>query len=767
MSDNAPRPPDSPAPRLARFFPAAVALLLLLALLFRLWAAWQVRIPLDPDGAVVHRMTRAMAFDGARPLFFSGQAYLAPFEQALGALALRLAPALGFFAPPMATGLFSFAVFALALRLVFLADGRKTALIAGLLLLAGPLGSAVFQVAPRGGYMAIILLSLVSLWVASRLACLLRAPAPSPARVLSFSFLLGLVAGLGIWQSFLVLPALGAAGLGVLLALVRSRAPFKRWAAVATAGLAGTLLGGAPFWLYNATHALASFEFSQTALVLSPRGRVLAAWGNFVRLAGQKAAWAPWAAGVALVSCLAGAFLLFRSRATRSPRGNEVILAFAVALSLLLGVYLASGFVITRSPRYLLPAVPLLVLPLAALLSRVPAGWILALLLSAAQCTAAAKAFRATAGAAEGLRKSAAALEETARSLDADAIITAVAHLPQSLHFTQPIPLTGVRKSFEPSVRRAVELARNPLYDTRESAFGGFLAQSAAEARREGPFAGCARPTWNRAAEIPPDTFSGPAELTDDATTALVAPADGATERLEWTFPASPSLGFLWLDFAVATGKEVARVECRRGSRWETVASDTGLARWTWSGPRAYSETGGSVVVALDGQPAEAVRLSLTGDEWQLREVQFLSPAPPAPAGEDILRAEAEEDALWREVAGLTRSGTCFAGARWAANRVAEAGGDRTRIVGLHPLPWPGAERTGLLPAGGPLAVAAEGAHASAVRRFWEGKGLESETTAGGWTLFRGTAPANAFWNGTRLLFFAGTVDGSAPAPLE
>ncbi|MBQ7251446.1 MAG: hypothetical protein IJS32_02465 [Kiritimatiellae bacterium] len=758
------RAPQASAPRPHRgglFAPAAAALLLS-ATALRLWAAWAARVPLDPDCAVVHRMTRAIAFDGARPLFFWGQAYLAPFEQALGAILLRLGCPL-IFAPPLATALFSFAVFAVALRFFFLADGRRTALLGGLLLLAGPTDFALFQVAPRGGYIAILLLALLALLAGSRLACGIAAKAPA-SRLLPRAFLLGLLAGLGIWQSFLVLPYPAAAACGIALALLRARAPAKRWLGVLAAGLAGFLAGGAPFWAYNARHGFESFAFSQSALSLSCRVRGFLAWKHFVLLFAKDAPWAPWAAAAAAALAIAGTASLFRRRAARPPLARELLLESALAGAFWALAYLASGFVAAPTARYFLPAVPLLAFAAAALLSRIPFGRLFAVLLALAQIFSAASRFAQTADDGEKLLRHAAAFEETARAAGADAIYAPLPRFAIGLHLPENLPLVSARKAFDPALRRAAERARNPLYDAGEDAFGRFPARSGGEAERFGRLFGNARSAWATAEEIPPASFTGPPELSDGATTCLRAPEEGAPVACEWRFPDSPRIGFAVLSFAAANGRETVACERLRDGIWEPVVPRGGLPRWMWSGPRAYPETGNRALLALDGAPADGIRLSVAGDAWALQEVRFLGPARTMPPREEL----SGDDAVWRALGRESAGGLFFCGARWAANRVAEAGGDPRRIFGLDPAAWPEGRRTGDVPEGRPLAVAAEGADAAAVRRFWRDRGLERETPAGGnWTVFRGTAPAAAFWDGTRLLSREGTVDGSAPAPLE
>jgi hypothetical protein len=756
--------PPASAPRSHRgglFAPAAAALLLA-ALALRLLAAWAARVPLDPDCAVVHRMTRAIAFDGARPLFFWGQAYLAPFEQLLGAILLRIGcPIL--FAPPLATAVFSFAVFAIALRLFFLADGRKTALLGGLLLLAGPMDFALFQVAPRGGYIAILLLALLALPAGSRLACGIGTRAPA-SRLLLQAFLLGLLAGLGIWQSFLVLPYPAAAACGIALALFRARAPFKRWLGIFAAGLAGLLAGGAPFWAYNALHGFESFAFSQSALSLSFRVRGVLAWKHFVLLFAKDAAWAPWAAAGAAALAVVGTILLFRRRAARPPLARELLLEAALASAFWALAYLFSGFVATPTARYFLPVVPLLAFAVSAFLSRIPFGWLFAVLLAFAQIFSAAARFGRTADDGEKLLRRAAGFAETARAARADAIYAPLPRFAAVLHLPDDLPLVSARKAFDPTLRRNAERARNPLYDAGEDLFGRFLGQSCGEADRFGRFLGNARSAWATAEELPPGSFPGPAELSDGATTCLRATEDGSPVVCEWRFPDSPCIGFVVLSFAAANERETVALERLRGGKWEPVLPRGGLPHWMWSGPRAYPEKGDRAILALDGVPADGIRLSVEGDAWELREVRFLGPVGETPPREEL----SGDGAIWRALAGASANGVFVCGARWAANRVAEAGGEPARILGLDPAAWPEGRRTGNVPEGLPLAVAAEGPDAAAVRRFWRDRGLEEETPAGGnWTVFRGTAPAGAFWDGTRFLSREGTVDGSAPAPLE
>ncbi|MBI3457428.1 MAG: glycosyltransferase family 39 protein, partial [Candidatus Rokubacteria bacterium] len=201
---------------------------------------------LNVDEAIEGLAARRI-LDGEFPIFFYGQAHMG--TPGVFALALLL----GLHVPPaLAVKLLALVVYAGfawgLLSLSATAFDRVTARLAGLLLLLPAPYLFEWSHEGRTHYTLVLALGILLLLVAYRLAV----DGGPPRRWLA----LGLVGGLGLWTSFLFLfylgPALAVAATG---AGRRLRRP---WLALALLGFG---LGGAPFWLFNLAHRLASFDF--------------------------------------------------------------------------------------------------------------------------------------------------------------------------------------------------------------------------------------------------------------------------------------------------------------------------------------------------------------------------------------------------------------------------------------------------------------------------------------------------------------------------
>lgn len=354
-------------------------MLVLVALAARIFFAWQGQWSTVSDRGIVNLMALHMAEGRAFPVFYYGQSYMGSPEPALSALFVQLFGASGFtvaLGTAIPAALLVIPLYFLGRRL----GGPAAGALSAAFLALGPDAFLAYMSSPRGGYALTLLFNVLILLVAARLA-----PAAWQREPLSRRnwMALGLLGGLGWWIGPMVAPALGAAGL-VLLVALRGRIwhPGVRWAAAAFA------LGAAPWLIWNAQHHWRSMSMVQTV------GEVRAS--EALRLLGRRTweglGWgAPgWPAGVTLALLLAGLLAVVGAAAWQAVRQRNRAAGWALAavtLYLLLfgAAYSVSSFSRTGTLRYVLPALPALALLLGlggALLGRLHRGLLAVALLS-------------------------------------------------------------------------------------------------------------------------------------------------------------------------------------------------------------------------------------------------------------------------------------------------------------------------------------------------------------------------------------------------
>lgn len=359
----------------------AAAFVFLAAAALRVAGAWWYRTSQNPDYGVVVEMVRHMADGSEWPAFFWGQSYMGTLEPTASvALAWLLGPTP--FAVCLGTAFWGLLLLLAVRRWAADAGGPWAGVLAMATAAMGPPGYFQYMVSPRGGYALGLLLIVVILREGCRMAALAGTTRePSAWRWGR----LGLLAGLAFWNFWLVLPAVAAAGL-LLLGAFRQRLFRRRTLLPALVGFA---LGSAPFWVYNVTHAWASFAPTSSGSAgirgLPAVTRMLLA----VRIPKMLAL----GAGPALDRVIEGALALLVAtslvmawRAGRARRRSDTNVAaiasptrwmaraMALFTALFAVAYLFSSFGRMNTPRYLLPFVPLLAVFTGVVTTRLAAG---------------------------------------------------------------------------------------------------------------------------------------------------------------------------------------------------------------------------------------------------------------------------------------------------------------------------------------------------------------------------------------------------------
>ncbi|MGD9872870.1 MAG: hypothetical protein AB7T27_01245 [Kiritimatiellia bacterium] len=468
---------------------AALWLLLLAGLAFRVWGAWAFRHITDPDCGVVALMARHMAEGRAWPVFFYGQSYMGSLEPALSALCCRIFGISGF-AVCLGTAL------AAAGALVFTylwgrdAGGRTAGMAALALCIIGPPGFFLFQFAPRGGYMVAMMLGIYAMWHASLLSrrLILREKIPS-----WHFLLLGLGAGLGWWSNQLITSALVAAA--VVLAIGWRGRIFNRGVLL---GIAGFAAGSSPFWIWNALHSWDSFNMLSNLGAISPvrglRHLMSKSW-RFIGANGEPHALAVAAAVLTGAAVLLGIFAaLWRFRKTRQWRGSVFCAVVFIVVSCWL--FVRSSYAVMNTTRYLVPLFPALAVLSGVAVSALPrrgfyaAPAALTILLMLPQLPVVrqvALEMRESAAGAKQIQGLADFLETS----NIEAVYSHFRYYPYNFHLGERWPFTDMRGDRVPEITQRAELARRAAVfdnhgqiETFLRVCGGDASQGSAAGRR-------------------------------------------------------------------------------------------------------------------------------------------------------------------------------------------------------------------------------------------------------------------------------------------
>ncbi len=380
----------------------ALALAVLSAALLKIWILRLGLVSFNSDEAIVALMARHIN-QGARPLFFYGQAYLGSLDAWLIALAFRWFGQEVWVIRLVQGGLYLGTILTAAWlgRLAF--GSWVVGILAAWLLAIPAVNTTLYTTATLGGYgealllgNLILILTLVITGSAAR-----KAARSGSISVSGFWLLWGLLAGFGFWVFGLTLVYSIPAGITLIRSAVRSQG--RSAAAVLFLAGVGFLLGSAPWWMGAMQLGLGRLtaELGGSAIAGVEPGNLLSRIGthalSFLLLgttviSGLRPPWGvQWLAfPLGVVALVFG--LLVIGYTIRSLRRRDHPHRDGIKLLVLVAVTLIAGFILTPfgadpSGRYFLPlVVPLSLLGAAALVElwtdhRLRAGLLFGLLL--------------------------------------------------------------------------------------------------------------------------------------------------------------------------------------------------------------------------------------------------------------------------------------------------------------------------------------------------------------------------------------------------
>ena len=648
------------------YIPAAVifAGLLLIGAAVRLYGAWQLRHNLDPDSGIVALMAKHMTEGADFPVFYYGQAYMGSLEAMAGALFCFLFGTSGFMVS-LGTALLGWlgmlAVFAWARD----AHSPRAGLAAMALYAIGTPEFLHYQVSPRGGYTATILLSTLVLWLASRLITGGGSEAPGRdgpecskrgnlLHLCGWS-ILGLLAGLGWWTNQLVAAALVTATL-MAAALMRARL----LSAGSLAAAFGFLLGSLPFWAWNYMNNWGSFAFAgsfgQTPFLEGLNIFVFKRLATLLDLDRGHFAWR--AAGALFYAIAFVVFILHLRRAFRErcESGQWVYATTAlvfIAVSAML--FSTSHFARMNTARYLLPLAPAIAL-IGGVIAAETAGrkyYHIGILLPVAIMVfqAANLSWLRTRGECEAACQG--RIEECGALLQERGIEACYA--PYAYHswnfaLREAVCFCNLpEERYQPYTRRA-ELARKIAVFDNLGIIASFAAHYGGRARigSAGAITVCwdFHPPEEGLAGIDPAAI---ASIRDSSGNEILAAATdgnldtawnssaarGDDEWLEIEFKAPQVVRLIRMLFAGYPDSWQIAAE-PEGGAWKNLTGEVLASGYIWSGPRpywAFGQNGYRLECRVPPGKLRRLRIHRLQGGCGLAEMQLFSPAP-APAGE-------------------------------------------------------------------------------------------------------------------------------------
>ncbi len=331
-------------------WPLWVALLLAAAL--KTWLTLIEAVPFNSDEAVVATMARHI-LQGARPVFFYGQAYMGSLDAWLLAAAFKLLGEHVWVIRLVQSGLYLLFIISLWwLANLWFSKDRLVQIFVVLLAAIPPVLVTTYSTATLGGYGESLVLGNLILG----LGFLVVYGGREADWYLWLA--LGVVGGLAFWTLGIAGVYLLPVGLVGLLHFKWQRVPYYLLAA------GGWFLGALPWWLYNFSHQWAGIEalFGSYVIesVLLDRVISLVLFG-FPTLLGMRAPWSDGyfplpLTGLILFFHLAIGLYIYHNlrhkRTTGDPGGRTLIF---ILVAVFIAVFVFSRYGLDVSGRYMLP----------------------------------------------------------------------------------------------------------------------------------------------------------------------------------------------------------------------------------------------------------------------------------------------------------------------------------------------------------------------------------------------------------------------------
>jgi len=325
-------------------------------------------IPFNSDEAIVALMASHI-LQGARPVFFYGQAYMGSLDAYLVAGGFAILGENVLVVRLVQTILYAGFIVVMSLTVKDAFDSEQAGIITAFLLAIPSVNMTLYTTASLGGYGEALLIGSLQAWLAVRMVKKLQSNQIGRQRYWAVQgAILGGLTGLGLWANALSLVYAAPAGLAVFTALIKEK-HLKKNAALPIfliSYLAGFLAGSYPWWgfaLQNGfSHLIGELGGSAVAVERSPYGlRVLQHLINFVLLGipvilGIRPPWEiRWLAIPLAPFALALWVLSFVNFFKGHWRKNGMRwLLFAPVIVLMAG-FLFTSFGVDPSGRYFLP----------------------------------------------------------------------------------------------------------------------------------------------------------------------------------------------------------------------------------------------------------------------------------------------------------------------------------------------------------------------------------------------------------------------------
>ncbi len=335
------------------------------------------------DEAIIALMARHIN-QGARPVFFYGQAYMGSLDAWLVALGFQVSGE-SVLSIRLIQSLLYLLVVATGYLAAWILSGRRVvAAVAGLLLAVPTVNMALYTTATLGGYNETLLFGNLILILGYSLVNPERETAHLSWRWLA----LGLVAGVAWWTNGLIVMTALPVALLMLVVWLRQRVPLIKLLPGVLLALVGFIVGSAPWWVFDFTHdhaALSTFisnrqtgEFEGIGIPYVPPpqralGLVLI---GLPTLVGMRF---PWSAEYFLLPIGVVVTLLYGVAVYRLIRVYNPLRPHARLLALLMllvftAIFVASTFGADPTGRYFLPLALPLGIALGALVDDLARG---------------------------------------------------------------------------------------------------------------------------------------------------------------------------------------------------------------------------------------------------------------------------------------------------------------------------------------------------------------------------------------------------------